>query len=76
MKITVKYFLVAFAALMMINMTVAGQYRNHATLSSDMNKLARANTAICEIKSLVKTAGDVTFMSLPSGLVINIRNPE
>jgi hypothetical protein len=69
MKITFKYFLVACAALTMINLPVAGQYRDHAKLSSDMSNLAKANPSVCEIKTLIKTEGgrDIYVITIGTG---------
>lgn len=69
MKITVKLIITAFAVLIMSHLPVAGQYRDHATLSRDMSSLAKANPALCEFKLLVKTEGgkDIYVLTIGTG---------
>jgi hypothetical protein len=69
MKISIKYLIAAFAAMILINLPAVGQYRDYATLSRDMNNLAKANPALCEIRSLVKTEGgkDILVLTIGTG---------
>lgn len=69
MKISIKYLIAAFAAMILFNLTAVGQYRDYATLARDMNNLARANPALCEIRSLGKTEGgkDILVLTIGTG---------
>jgi hypothetical protein len=67
MKIVIKHLIVTAVAVFLANPGVFGQYRDHATLNRDMNNLAKSNSAICEIKSLVKTEGGKNILVLTIG---------
>ena len=64
MKISIKYLIAAFAVMILINLPAVGQYRDYATLSRDMNNLAKANPALCEIRSIVKTEGGKDILEI------------
>lgn len=69
MKITIKCIIAACAVLIMAGPKVAGQYRDHATMTRDMYNLAKANPSLCEIKSLVKTetGKDIYVLTIGTG---------
>ncbi|MFO7573635.1 MAG: M14 family metallopeptidase [Bacteroidales bacterium] len=69
MKIVIKHLIVTAVAVLLVNPGVFGQYRDHATLNRDMNNLAKSNSAICEIESLVKTEGgkDILVLTIGTG---------
>ncbi len=67
MKISFKYLITALAVLFFINLRTAGQYRDNATLSRDLNTIAKANPSLCEIKSLAKTDGGKEVLVLIIG---------
>jgi hypothetical protein len=67
MKISFKYLITALAVLFFINLRTAGQYRDNATLSRDLNTIAKANPSLCEIKSLAKTEGGKEILVLIIG---------
>ena len=67
MKIVIKYLIATAVAVFLANPGTFGQYRDHATLNRDMNNLAKSNSTICEIKSLVKTAGGKDILVLTIG---------
>lgn len=69
MKIVIKYLIAATVTVFLANPGAFGQYRDHATLNRDMNNLAKSNSSICEIKSLVKTEGgkDILVLTIGTG---------
>jgi hypothetical protein len=69
MKVTFKYLIAALAAMTVVCLPLAGQYRDNAALNRDMNTLAKANPSLCEIRSLAKTEGgkDVLVLIIGTG---------
>lgn len=69
MKRTSKNLFLALGVMVLVSVNVAGQYRDHATMSRDMSNLAKSNPAVCEFKSLVKTAGgkDIAVLIIGTG---------
>ncbi len=67
MKIQFKSLIVAIAVVTSVQ--AYGQYRDHATLSRDLNDLARSYPTISELTSLVKTEGgkDIWLLTIGTG---------